>query len=130
MKRALLFLFVCLVAVVSSSADEKQSVKTSTEGGRYEIIQSNIVRRLTIKLDKYTGQTYLMVKSKDDTLSWEKMEWYGTAFEEEDNDKINYQIFMGGIMAKDCILLNIHTGRTWMLFEDSRTENLYWSIMF
>ena len=130
MKRALLSLFVCLVAVASSSADEKQSVKTSTEGGRYEIIQSNIVRRLTFKLDKFTGQTYQMVKSSDDTLCWQEVEWYGNLFEENDSDKITYQIFMGGIMAQDCILINIHTGKTWMLFEDSKTGNLYWSIMF
>ena len=38
---------------------------------------------------------------------------------------INYQIFLGGDDLNDCFLINIHTGKTWVLFPD-KTNFITW----
>lgn len=94
------------------------AVKTSVEGGRYEIIQSPIARRVTLKLDKESGDTYLLVNSasKKDDYTWQRIFGIGIISDEGAKEgEINYQIFLSGISMKDCYLVNIHTGKTWQL---------------
>lgn len=38
---------------------------------------------------------------------------------------INYQIFLGGDDLNDCFLINIHTGKTWVLLPD-KTNFITW----
>ena len=129
MKRTFLLFVACIIAI-TSLADDKRAVKTSTEGGRYEIVQSEIVRRLTFKLDKFTGRTYQMVKTSYDDMTWEEVRWRGQPEDTDKEEQISFQLFLGGIMARDCILINIHTGETWMLYQESEAETLYWAPMY
>ena len=129
MKQIILLMALCLLPLSSQAIEIQQAVKTSTEGGRYEIIQSEIMRRYCFKLDKYTGDVYQLVTTKDDTKKWEKMIVVGLPFDEIKPNTINFQIFMGGIAVSDSFMINIHTGHTYQLYKDEETGANFWAYM-
>lgn len=101
-------------------------VTTSQTGGRYEIIQSNIRRSLFFKLDKYTGDVFLYVNIDKSHHTWEEIQIIGKP-STDDNDTISFQLFLGGIAAADCILLDIKSGDSYQLYEDTDTKRLFFS---
>lgn len=121
MKRILLLLILFSSVNIHSQVQKYQTVTTSQVGGRYEIIQSEIKRSNTFKLDKFTGRVYQFVSTKNDWFAWQQLYKSYVELDTTIPEKINYQIFMGGIAAKDCFLLNINTGVTWVLVEDKKT---------
>ena len=97
---------------------------------RFEIIQSNIAVMWTFKLDKFSGQIYQLVHSKDDKLVWDLME-------KDPNPantivipgKVNYQIFTSGIAARFTILMNVNSGASWLLTTDTKTDESFWAVL-
>lgn len=118
------FVFISLLCVAQKTYP---SVKTSTDVGRWEIIQSPFIRRVTIKLDKFTGKTYQILETSLAIYEWKIIIWQDEDWGEKQTGKINYQIFMGGLTGSDVYLINIHTGKTWLLCEDSSKGLLFWS---
>lgn len=111
---------------------EKQpSVSTSQTGGRFEIIQSSKARKLTFRLDKYTGDVYQLVETNEKELVWEKIPNLMLEYlrPEKIEQKISYQLFMGGIAVADCFLMNIHNGITYVLYEDTETRTNFFKFM-
>lgn len=125
------YLLIGLFALLTLSvySQNKESVKTSTSSGRYEIIQSGLARRCTFKLDKYTGKTWQLVsKSESGQVKWQAVDWLGSLSENNSNNHtIKYQIFMSGMVLADCFLINIQTGRTWLLYENEETLDNFWA---
>ena len=132
MKKIILSLFMGLMNLSSYAYDTNSAVKSSVENGRYEIVQSEIARKLTFKLDKYTGKVYQYVKTSSDSnpYSWQPVYWIGCSDEKEIPTKINYQLFLGGTAVSDCFLLNINTGKTWLLYEDSDGNGNFFSPIY
>jgi len=126
MKRFITFITLLIIELSILSIDVKGSEKTSTEGGRYEIIQSKVARKYTFKLDKKTGIIYQMVKSRNDEIVWETMIILDLKYEYTITD-INYQLFLGDFTVSDSFLMNIHTGKTWQLFIDDKTKDYFWA---
>ncbi|MBQ7942173.1 MAG: hypothetical protein IJ328_07205 [Muribaculaceae bacterium] len=125
MKKIIVIIIVSLLFSISIEAQEQYfPAKTSLEG-RYEIVQSNIARRYTFKIDKYRGIVYQLVQTEADGFAWQEVPVLMRDFDEIKPDTVNYHIFMGGTAVKDCFLINIHTGITWVLVKSS--DN---SIMF
>ena len=65
------------------------------------------------------ARVYQFVKTKDDLSTWQLVPKNVATFDTVIPDKINYQLFLGGIVVRDCFLLNINTGATWVLVKDS-----------
>lgn len=130
------FVIVCflLVSFVGHAQRniEGQSVSTSQTGGRFEIIQSPIARRLTFRLDKYTGEVYQLVKKKNDEYCWDNVKIYDQENVDSDNynnTEITYLLYMGGKAVSDCFLINIKTGDTWQLIHDDEMNIDYFFLM-
>lgn len=120
MKKLKLILLLLLCLIINLYSQEKrQAVKTSQTGGRYEIVQSEIFRNQTFKLDKYTGKVLQLVNTLYDRVLWQDVPKNTSNPDIVLPDKINYQLFLGGMFARDCFLLNINTGTTWLLVKDS-----------
>ena len=132
-----LFVVACFVIASLPSLAQMEDytyVSTSQTGGRFEIIQSPKARRLTFKLDKYTGDIFQLVRNEEKELVWRKLlnfelDLLNIFLPEKVEEKISYQLFMGGMAISDCFLLNIHNGDTYRLYEDSESEELYFSLM-
>ena len=86
---------------------------------RYELIQSNIAAKATFKIDKYSGDTYVMRKESEEEDSG--YVWVFIEKEESTKDiitsksKVNYQLFTSGLAVRYTFLMNIETGFTWQL---------------
>jgi len=133
MKNFFVTLLFCVLSSIVYCQETFHAVKSSINGGRFEIVQSDIARRQTFKIDKYTGKVYVYVKTRDETkpFTWEKVYWIGDIYEKPENpNQINYQLFLGGKAISDCILINIYTGKTWLLFTDSETEQDFFSPIY
>ena len=127
MKKTVVYLFF-LTLSMNIYAQEASSVSTSQLGGRYEIIQSPLARRYTFKLDKYTGNVWQYVISIDNNMTWEfvprAIDDWGTlvpySITDEDVSKtVRYQLYIGGTAVRDMFLLDIETGKTWVLTNSS-----------
>ena len=119
---------LCVMSLLNVYADDNYSaVRTSVDNGRYEIVQSEIMRRLIFMLDKYTGDVYLNLLSTKDERVWRKLKKVGSTNDVTPQTQINYQLFVGGFSINDIFLLNINTGETWYIFKDTETEMLFFS---
>lgn len=95
---------------------------------RYELVQSPLAARTTLKLDKWTGATYIVVEDQSGAVSWQVMT-RAAPDPVPGGNKANYQIFTSAIAARFTYLLNVSTGATWLLVEDSTTGELLWAPM-
>ncbi len=116
MKKAVLIL-LCIVHCAlffDVAAQKHNAVTTNTTSGRFEIVQSKLLRSLTFKLDKYTGNIFMY----DETIS-DSTVWFQIPREIIETDtvpcenQINYQLYLGGYIARDCFLINLNNGLTW-----------------
>lgn len=129
MKHLVLIIAFSLLSfsAVAQNSYNNLTATTPPESGRYEIITSSIAMRETYLLDKDTGDTWQLVSSYYG-YSWQKLRK-----QEHPADTISaghkgsvYQITMSGIAVKGCYLTNTLTGATWLLYEDSDTEEIFW----
>lgn len=120
MKR-ILFLILIFISVSLFSQDNPNfhAVKTFQSGARYEIVQSELTRKITLKLDKITGATSLLVSTPNDGYTWQAIPRSKAPSDEYSKVYNNYQLFLGVIQPRDCFLINIYSGTTWVLVEDS-----------
>lgn len=119
---------LCVMSLLNVYADDNYSaVRTSVDNGRYEIVQSEIMRGLIFLLDKYTGDVYQNLLSTKDERVWRKLKKAGSSNDVTPQTQINYQLFVGGFSVQDIFLLNINTGETWYIFKDTETEMLFFS---
>lgn len=108
------------------NAQKERTVTTSAPNGRYEILQSELARKYTIKIDKYTGETWQMVQSYSGDITWEKIYKEDALGDNQKENAINYQLFFGGFTAQDILLINVNTGITWQLVMDSK-KGVWWN---
>lgn len=126
-----LFILVTLFFVNASNVwsqgnNSHQSTLISSDA-RYEIIQSTLAARWTFRLDKHTGVVFQIVQKSDNSLTWEEMlRLPHTLLDTRHPNKVNYQIFMSGTLARVTFLINVNTGATWQLTQDSESNLVFW----
>ena len=97
---------------------------------RFEIIQSSFIAKMTLRLDRYNGNTDQMISRVDSTTGWQQIQ----RRPHRDADtriagRANYQIFTSGIAARYTFLINTTTGATWQLVEDP-ASGWFWTPIF
>ncbi|HEV2912464.1 MAG TPA: hypothetical protein VGX92_04025 [Pyrinomonadaceae bacterium] len=132
-----------LVCGAASSAQETGplgspgivSQRTSAPAdSRFEIIQAQSNIRTTLKLDKFTGTVYELVrnkdlvKAKDEEYVWAVTKRLAHQQDKIDSpDRVNYQIVTSAIGVRYyTFLLNLNTGASWKLSADPDKEQSYW----
>lgn len=137
MKKGIMFYFLIFVSLsiygqnitIDSNNDKKyNSVTTSFSGGRFEFIMSDLVVRHSFKIDKYTGDVYMLVKRDDDSFTWDLLLRDPSDNDKQFDNKINYQLYMSGIAVRFCYLLNTNTGITWQLVK-SKDDTLFFELI-
>lgn len=128
MKKILFLLLFSLMTLTSfADVDNYPCQSTSLVGGRYEIIQSSKRRSCYFRLDKETGNVWQYVENNEGKADWQFLQIIGL---ESDSlyvykDRINYQLFIGGIAAADVLLINVNNGVTYQLYEDTEKKALF-----
>lgn len=123
---------ILTIAIIASSLNclgqETTNHQFSTAGNnsRFQIVQSDFGVRLTFNIDKYTGNVFLLVEGKDG-ITWQLIDAEVQAYDEKKENQINYQLFTSGSGVRYTFLLNVNTGITWQLVEDSKTKEMFWA---
>jgi hypothetical protein len=111
----------------AQTTDANQHERTAPiPEARFEIMQSSIAARLTLRVDRFSGATSQLVIRADSSIAWQEM----MRLSHRDPDtrvtsRANYQVFTSGLGLSFTFLVNVNTGATWQLKEDSRT-GWYW----
>jgi len=129
MKRFLLVLTLLIPAICQAQSVQPPALK-GKDGARYEIVQSPIAVKQTFKLDTYTGEVYLLVHDFNDKNLWQRMSREFTLKPDPKNpDSRNYRIFVSALGTRYTFLINVNSGTTWQLFEDTDTKALFFKPM-
>jgi hypothetical protein len=124
MKHALIIL-ILLFCTTLFAKDKSSSDRTDVpESSRYSIIQSPISVAMTFKLDKYTGILYRMLEDNKGAY-WMQLRREKHPQDTQDRSEVNYQIFTSGLNAGMIYLLNVNTGATWVLSENSKLGTFF-----
>jgi hypothetical protein len=95
--------------------------------GRYEIVQSPVLTRLTFKLDRFTGNNWQLVVGTDGVYSWQPTPVEGLSSVSMPTAP-RFQIFLSGRMGFYTYLLDCQTGQTWWYMDDKITHGS-WRLM-
>ena len=118
-----------LSSVAFAQMDRPSSVSSTVPSyARYEILQSPLLAKLTIRLDRITGNTWQFVSTAKGGFAWQLMPRVGGVNEKLIPGKVNYQLFLSGILAQITILMNTNTGACWYIVEDPKKGD-FWSPM-
>jgi hypothetical protein len=117
---------------LGSSAIASQKTSAPPEA-RFEVIQTNSNIRTALKLDKYTGTVYELVRNKDlvrakdEEFAWGVTKRLPHPLDKTDSTTlVNYQIITSSVGVRYTFLVNINTGATWKLTTDPDKEQSYW----
>jgi len=116
------------VNIMSNFDKYQANQSTSLSGGRWEFFMSEIAARGTYKIDKFTGKVYILVESKDKSLTWEIIEKEINSGDTQKQSCINYQLFSSGLAMRHTFLINTNSGLTWQLVT-GKNEVLYFQLI-
>lgn len=87
-------------------------------GGPYEIVQSRLNIRDTFRLNRTTGQTWILHGANDSNLNW-------FAIPPVASSAGPYSMSLSTVAAKNTFLLNERTGETWILLTSEKTQYVW-----
>jgi hypothetical protein len=121
MNRSLVVALLLSLALIpigaAAQATNQQSALTHVPAdARFEIVQSELAVRWTFKLDKFTGAVFQLVATKDGGVAWDEVpRLRSRAPDPVTPNRVNYQIFISGMIARNMFLMNVNSGATWQL---------------
>jgi len=123
----LILIFVLFEEQIFALDVYRSQISSVPDSSRFEIIQSELAAKITLKIDKYTGNIFQLVTSNKG-LSWQLIPAEKHSKDTKKVNKANYQLFTSGLAIKMTYLLNINTGATWVLSEDNKI-GVFWKAM-
>ncbi len=116
---------IILFATPSWAAENQSSVSTSLgANARYQIVQSELVARVTFRVDRVCGAVSQIVADERDENSWQAVPMENPPTCVADG-RIRYQLFTSGLSVRFTYLMNTDNGATWRLVANSQ-DNPFW----
>ena len=116
----------CAYEAAAQTTVANQST-TPPADARYEIVQSALTAKVTLRLDRFTGETDQLTIRLDSTLTWEKFpRSNGGLPDTKISGRANYQVFTSGLGVRITFLMNVNTGASWQLREHPEGR-LFWN---
>jgi len=127
MNYKLIIVFLLLsTALFSREMGQHQNTEVP-DTSRFSMIQSTLSADMTFKLDKFTGSVSRMLEGNKGTF-WLKLKREKHSNDIQIRDSVNYQIFTSGLNVQMIYLLNVNTGVTWELSENSKL-GIFWKVI-
>jgi len=111
----LFVLFITQAYANESNRNQTSSVPSTVQ---FEIIQSELTAKITLKIDKFSGNVFQLVTGKEG-LTWQLISKEKHSKDKAFSSKVNYQLFTSGLAVRLTFLINVNTGATWQLAEDN-----------
>ena len=113
--------FLSLPSSLNAGSQEGVETPIPKDGGRFAVLNSP-VSRLTIKLDRYNGDTWLLLSNSD----WREIPREAHPDDTAVTGQVSYQVLMSGVSVQ-ATLLNINTGVSWSYrVTGSRNGDVKW----
>jgi hypothetical protein len=107
-------ILILIYAFVTFGQSEKSAVYTAANSNaRFEVIKSPTVASWTFRLDRFTGDVWILSFSNDGDLRWTGMKIQ--EFKPNQTLKPTFQIFLADKDVRQTFLMNTDTGQTWVL---------------
>jgi len=126
MNKIIFTMAICIVFSHNIFAVDVNNNESTTppQNARYEIVQSQLVRRNTFRLDRFAGNVAQLTSGLLGMM-WEEM--YIRDFPKiEQPTEARFQLFTSGLMARDTFLIDTKTGKTWQLQLRTEDNVLIW----
>jgi hypothetical protein len=94
---------------------------TAPAGARFEIVQSELAAKWTFRLDRFTGQISQLVTAAGGGAAWENMIIFSPP-STTGTPHVKFQIFTSGIAARHTFLIDVETGKTWVISSEKTTD--------
>lgn len=96
---------------------------------RYDLIQSNVTRFYTLRVDKQTGRTWQLTE-RGGRKVWDDVRFHdGQTHLANLPDGVNFQVLASVLVPREIFLWNVHTGKTWMLDQEPDRGRLFWRMV-
>lgn len=95
---------------------------TAPAGARFEIVQSELAAKWTFRLDRFTGRVSQLVNAANGGDAWEDMIISGLP-SITGTPHAKFQIFTSGLAARHTFLIDVETGKTWVIASGTTTDN-------
>ncbi len=118
MTRTVIALAFCVVATTTSVAAvviEKHERSSVPSNSRFELVQSTLAAKLTLRVDKFTGRVDQLVEVSAGGKTWQPIPRGKHVSDTTNPNVVNYQVFTSGMAVKFTFMINVHTGATWQL---------------
>lgn len=113
---------------LKNELNKTQEISLKSTSPRFQIIQSTIAARGTYKVDTYEGNVYQLVLDHNNNETWQLLRRLGNNnIDKQVAGQRNYEMFLSSIAMKFTYLINLNTGCTWQLVEDSTTKEILFS---
>src|SRR5262245_55244528 len=109
----LIILFTTPLLAQDPPSDIHQQT-TPPANARFEIVQSELLARLTFRLDRFTGRVAQLVRTDDDGSAWEDTEVKGLPSLAQPA-RARFQLFTSGLAARHTFLIDTENGKTWIV---------------
>ena len=107
---------IVLLVLVTLSFNALATATSIPDNGRFQVLQSSLTAKVTIKLDKYNGSSWRLVTNNKGEWAWKEISRSKHLLDTKRNkDKVNYMIYTSGLDADFTMMTNINTGATWYL---------------
>lgn len=123
----LIFLLVIITSLGWSQETNHHQFSDAPETARYQIVQSELAAKVTLKIDKYSGKVFQLVEGEDG-LTWQSLYAETHTLDKATPNQVNYQVFTSGLAVRMTFLMNINTGASWQLSEDEEI-GLFWNAL-
>jgi hypothetical protein len=124
----ILIMWIFQNSIFPQSENYQASTTSVPDNSRYEIIQSEMIAKLTFKIDRYEGSVFQLVLTSDSTLTWQKIKREKSLNDKIEKNRVNYQLFISGLAVKYTFLVNLNTGVTWQLVKN-KDDDFYWELL-
>ena len=116
---------ILLFSAPTWAAGNQSSVSTTlATKSRFEIVQSELAAKITLRVDKVCGVVSQMVTTDEGGNLWQYIPMENKPACTSDG-RIRFQLFTSGMAARYTYLMNTDTGATWLLVTSSQ-DNLFW----
>ena len=107
------------------AAENQSAVSTSLgANARYQIVQSELVARITFRVDRVCGAVSQIVATEGGDNLWQAVPIENPPACVADG-RIRYQLFTSGLSVRYTYLMNTDNGATWRLVANSQ-DNPFW----
>jgi hypothetical protein len=112
---ALLALSCSALTLAQDNPNNVHQQTSTPPNARFEIVQSELVVRLTFRLDRFTGHVSQLVHTKEDAVAWQDTRVIQLPIVSSPSHA-RFQIFTSGIAGRHTFLIDTETGRTWIVW--------------